>query len=124
MVASIDDWGPTEREKERKNGKNRRKGLVFGQLWTHISSCQTINPPLFIRDKKGNIVFTREKFQPLVQSRHHELSNLTIQGFLSWQLYADVVATMMSISVNELYLVVEKCHVIILVQVLSNLVEI
>jgi hypothetical protein len=58
-----------------------------------------------------------EGSQPLVQSMHHELSNMTVQGYMSWPYKASTEASMVLISLNGSYGVVKKCQVIICVQV-------
>ena len=88
--------GKVERERERKwQEKNGEEEVGF--LWfldPIFFMLKPWNPHLFIRDGKRVILSTREKtfgpwfdwegFQPLIQSRHHELSNLTVKGYLSW----------------------------------------
>jgi hypothetical protein len=105
--------------------------LKFGFLFLH---SQAMKSTLIYREWKRKCFYLMvsnrgpyfgwKRSQPLVQSRHHELSNLTVQGCLSWPIYTSVVASMVPISLNGQHGVVEKCHVIILIQALSNLVKV
>jgi hypothetical protein len=88
--------GTAEKGKENNGRKTGREADFSPTLDPNFLILSPWNPSLFIGvaraqsffhlGKNFDPWFIWERFQPLAQSRHHELLNLTVEGFLSWPL--------------------------------------
>jgi hypothetical protein len=59
----------------------------------------------------------------LVQSCHHDLLDLAVEGYLNWPLWVGATTVVVLISQKKPYRGVVKCQTIIFMQIFSNLVE-
>ena len=69
VAALVGSWngGEREREGEKKLQKPGVERLVFGQFWTRFSPPSDPNIHLYLQAREeGNLVYTKEKFQPLI----------------------------------------------------------
>ena len=108
--------------KRIKLQKKMGKRWFFANLSYWFLGAHWLESTLIYRGWKRNILsllrtnlgiwFEPEWSQPLAQSDHHELSNLTVKGCLSWPFWAGTMVAVVSIGQKGPYRGVVKCQIL------------
>jgi len=111
-------WGLAEKKK-----KNLGKSSFFTSFGLWFLLLQDMESTLIYRGWKSDILshlgtnlspwFSWKESQPLTQSDLHKLSNLVVEGCLSWPLWVSATAVLVSFSQKKPYRGMVKCQAII-----------